>query len=364
MSIQVKGNEKITQLLNAWYLEIRSQHIIKAQTLKMEIDEMIGNIEEDQNLLLYYALLDFRFKVLIDSLSITPSSFEKIDSLNTETDDFLSYYYHFFKAIHATITTNNNEARDYYEKAEALLNHVPDELEKAEFYYRFANFYLHTYQPLLAIQNVDKAKTIFSKHLGYENNTAACHNIFGAACIDIKQFPQAEESFNSAINILQKKNEGILILRVRNNLGFLYASQNLSTLAIRHLDEVTEKIPNHFKSIFLKAREHFKLGELNIAEELIERGLTICKQVQNQEYQYHFSILDLLNKGVSANVLEETVLEVIPYFDNEQLFNYTQEYTEKLAIKFYQEDNHSKASQYFYHSHQAKEKTFEKGALK
>ena len=62
--------------------------MIKAQQLKTEIDGMIGNIEEDQNLLLYYALLDFRFKVLMDNLSITPASFEKIDSLNAETDDF------------------------------------------------------------------------------------------------------------------------------------------------------------------------------------------------------------------------------------------------------------------------------------
>ncbi|HDT6579694.1 TPA: hypothetical protein RMI67_006344 [Bacillus cereus] len=364
MSIQVKGNEKITQLLNNWYIEIRSQHMIKAQQLKTEIDGMIGNIEEDQNLLLYYALLDFRFKVLMDNLSITPASFEKIDSLNAETDDFLSYYYHFFKAIHATIIINNNEAREYYEKAEALLKYVPDELEQAEFYYRFANFYLHTYQPLLAIQYVSKAKEIFSKHPGYENNTAGCENIFGLACVDIKQFSQAEESFNAAINILNKKQEDTLIVRVRNNLGFLYASQNLSILAIRHLDEVIEKIPNHFKAIFLKAREHFKLGESDITEELIKKGLTICRQVENQEYQYHFSILNLMNKSVSADILEKTILEVIPYFDKEQLFNYTQEYTEKLAVAFYQEDNHAKASQYFYQSHQAKEKTFEKGALK
>ena len=63
-----------------------------------------------------------------------------------------------------------------------------------------------------------------------------------------------------------------------------------------------------------------------------------------------------MNKSVSADILEKTILEVIPYFDKEQLFNYTQEYTEKLAVAFYQEDNHAKASQYFYQSHQAKEK--------
>ncbi|HDX9579845.1 hypothetical protein M3215_15580 [Bacillus cytotoxicus] len=364
MNIKLIGNEKLTNLLNTWYQEIRAQHIQKAQQLKIEIDEMIRNLKEDTNLLFYYSLLDFRFKVLVDSMSITPTSFDQVDSLYNHTDDFLSYYYHFFKAIHATILTRNSEARDHYEKAESLLKDVLDELEKAEFNYRIANFYLHTYQPLEAIKHVMKAREIYSKHVGCENNTAACDNIFGAACVDIKQFPQAEESFNSAINILRKQNEDTLILRVRSNLGFLYGSQNLSTLAIRHLSEVTHKIPNHFKAIFLEAREHFKLGESNIAEELIERGIAICRQIENEEYQYHFSILELMNKGVTAEFLEEIILKAIPYFDKEKLFNYTQEYTEKLAIKFYDEDNHSKASEYFYLSHQAKEKTFEKGALK
>ncbi|QWG26974.1 hypothetical protein E0M25_15245 [Bacillus mycoides] len=57
-------------------------------------------------------------------------------------------------------------------------------------------------------------------------------------------------------------------------------------------------------------------------------------------------------------------LEAISFFDTQQLYNYTQEYTEKLAVKFYEESNDLKASKYFYLSHQAKEKTFEKGALK
>ncbi len=147
---------------------------------------------------------------------------------------------------------------------------------------------------------------------------------------------------------------------MRNNLGFLYASQNLSELAIRQLTDVTNKLPNHFKAIFLKAREHFKLGELYVAEELITRGLTICKNIDNQEYLYHFTILDLIVKGSPAKVLEECIINAIMFFNNEQLFNYTQEYTEKLALAFHAEDNHSKASEYFYLSHQTKEKTFEK----
>ncbi|MGI2835918.1 hypothetical protein [Bacillus cytotoxicus] len=364
MDHQLKTNDKITQLLNKWYQEIRAQHKKGATNLKNEIDNYINNINEDPNLLFHYSLLTFRFNVLIDHLSITPSSFQEIDSLDVPQNELLSYYYYFFKGIHATLISNNNEAWEYYEKAERLLQNIHDDLEVAEFSYRFANFYLHTYQSLLAIQYVTTAKEIFSKHNGYENNIAACENLYGLACIDIRQFPIAEEKFNSAIDILRKNNEDSLILRVRNNLGFLYSSQNLSTLALRHLTEVTTKSPNHFKALFLEAREHFKLGEVNQSAELIERGLAVCKRLDNKEYLYHFKILDVLNKDVSASVLEELFLEAISFFDTQQLYNYTQEYTEKLAVKFYEENNDLKASKYFYLSHQAKEKTFEKGALK
>lgn len=363
MFVQIKGNEQVTHLLNQWYHLMIQQQVTSASQLKKEIDKKINDIEES-DLLLYYALLDFRFKVLTDILNITPTSFEKIESLEIPKGNSLAYYYHFFKAIHAMLLTNNNEAMEHYEKAEELLKLISDECEKAEFNYRISSFYLHTYQPLEAIKHVMKAKEFFNKKPGYENNTAACDNILGAACIDIKQFSQAEESFNSAINILSKQNEETLILKVRSNLGLLYASQNLSTLAIRHLSEVNHKIPNQFRTLYLESKEHFKLGETNIAEEIIKKGLDICYKIDNEEYKHHFVILDELNKNVLAEKLEETIIKGIDYFNKEQLFNYTQEYASILAVKFYEENNHFKASEYFYLSHEAKGKKFEKGALK
>lgn len=81
-------------------------------------------------------------------------------------------------------------------------------------------------------------------------------NIFGLSCIDLRQFEQAEESFNTAIDSLNKKNEKTLLLRVRNNIGLMYANQNFSSLAIRHLSEITENMPNHFKALYLQAEEN------------------------------------------------------------------------------------------------------------
>jgi hypothetical protein len=96
-----------------------------------------------------------------------------------------------------------------------------------------------------------------------------------------------------------------LILIVRHNLGLLYATQNLSKLAIRHLSEVTEKNIAHFKAVFLQAREHYKLRKTNIVKELIEKGLAVCMELGNEEYVYHFNILRSLNEDEAIKLLEE-----------------------------------------------------------
>ncbi|PEP59970.1 MULTISPECIES: response regulator aspartate phosphatase [Bacillus] len=364
MNVQMKGNELITKLLHEWYQTMLQQHVSKATNLKQEIEDKLSDIKKEESLSLYYSLLDFRYKVLTDGLSITKDSFNEINSFDVPNNSFLSYYYHFFKAIHATLTTNYTEANEHFEKAEKLLMYVPDELEKAEFYYRFCIFLYHFYQPIESIQYATKAKEIFTNNEGYELRIGLCDNMLGASCVYLKQFEQAEEKYNSAIDTFQKFNEKELVLSVRNNLGWLYASQNLSTLAIRHLSEVTEKKPSHFKAIFLQAREHHKLGEINIASELIEKGLIICTEIGNTEYTHHFTILKALNNNAPAEELEKIILEGITYFDKETLYNYTQEYAEKLATKFFKESNHIKASQYFNKGLEAREKTFEKGALK
>lgn len=364
MNVQLQGNEQITKLFNDWYLAMLKQDVSQAANLKHEIEEKKLNFEEDENLALYYSLLDFRFKVLTDGLSITKDSFNKIDSYAISPNHQLSYYYHLFKAIHATLTTNYNLAGEHYEHAEKLLVNVSDKLEEAEYNYRFAIFNQHFYKPIDAIQYANKAREIFFMYRDYEKNVASCESVIGASCVQLRQYEQAEEHYNSAINILQKQNEESLLLRVRNNLGWLYANQNLSTLAIRHLSEVTTKMPTHFKAIFLQAREHSKLGEINIASELIKKGLKICTELNNEEYMLHFKILESLNNNESTEDLEKIILEGIAYFDKESLYNYTQEYLEKLAVKLYDENNHMKASEYFHKALQAKEKTFEKGALK
>lgn len=140
--------------------------------------------------------------------------------------------------------------------------------------------------------------------------------------------------------------------------------QSMSTLAIRHLSEVTEKIPTHFKAIFLQAKEHYKLGEQSMAGQLIDKGLQICREIHNEEYTHHFSILKKLNENIPLEELEKIIQEGILYFEEEELWEYVVEYAELFATKCRQLENHQKVSDYFHICYQARQKSIAKGVLK
>ena len=76
-----KGNEQISKLLNRWYQEIRSRNIDNAHCLKEEINSIIHTNEADPKLLLYYYLLDFGYKYLVDNLSISKIALIKLNLL-------------------------------------------------------------------------------------------------------------------------------------------------------------------------------------------------------------------------------------------------------------------------------------------
>ncbi|EJR36138.1 tetratricopeptide repeat protein [Bacillus mycoides] len=362
MGTDVVTKEQMKHSLDDWYRVMLQQHIEKATEMKEEIDSTISGLDVDQDVLLYHTLLNFRYDALVDWISIREDSFDKVESFEIPTEGFLAYYYHFFKGFHCTLISNYNEAKQQYEQAEKLLKYIADPIEHAEFHYRYGYLYNQSYQQMLAIDQIKTAKADFAKQPGYEINLALCENMLGLCYIDLQQFEFAEETFNTALNVFQQVNHEKYILMVRNNLGLLYANQNLSELAIRHLSEVTKKSPNHFRALYLESDEYLKLNELEKVESLINKGLHICNQLKNQEYQYRFMILNKMN--ATTGELENVVLDAISYFEKEELFDCIQEYTERLADKFYYENNHEKSSKYYHMSKEARKKQMIKGALK
>ncbi|AQQ61748.1 MULTISPECIES: response regulator aspartate phosphatase [Bacillus] len=364
MGADVVTREQMKHSLDDWYRVMLQQNIEKATEMKEGIGSKISGLDVDQDVLLYHALLNFRYDALVDWISVREDSFDKVESFEIPIEGFLAYYYHFFKGFHCTLISNYNEAKEQYEQAEKLLKYVANPIEHAEFNYRMGNFYYQKYDQVHAIDYLNRAKTAFLQYPGYEIKVGLCENAFGLCCVDIDHYELAEENFNSAMEVLQKADQKKYMLMVRHNLAWLYASQNLSELAIRHISEVTKNYPEHFKALFVEAREHYKLGQYNLANPIVEKGLNICVDLGEKEFQHRFKILKELNGKSSVSIIEDVILEGISYFERERLWDCIQEYTEILALKFYEFDDHVKASKYFYMNNKAQKNILEKGALK
>ncbi|MED2717468.1 hypothetical protein P4159_31175, partial [Bacillus thuringiensis] len=98
MTVQEKSNEQLMGLLHEWYEEIRLYHVKEAKQTYLKVKESLKGLEADHYVSFYYSLLNFRYMVLVDAMSITKDSFNQIEKLSTIKDDFLflAYYYHFF----------------------------------------------------------------------------------------------------------------------------------------------------------------------------------------------------------------------------------------------------------------------------
>ncbi|GAB6618789.1 TPA: recombinase family protein [Bacillus cereus] len=256
------------------------------------------------------------------------------------------------------------KAGEYFDMTKQLIANIPDEIEKAEFYYKAAAFYYQVRQPLKAVKYANRALKFFDLEAGYELNIAACNNILGLTCTSLKQYEYAEECFIKALDIVTKKHNTMLGLKIRHNLGFLYAEQDLSEAAIRNLTTAIATPEKSYKAIFLIARENYKLGNTEESLKFIKTGLDACNHINNTEYKHHFLILKALNSKEYTEKSESIIAEGIKYFEQEGLLGFVHDYSKQLALKFYSSNQQDKANQYFFKSHEAEDKLRKKEALK
>lgn len=356
--------EGMDKLLNDWYEYMRNHNALEADKVKKKIDEKLDVVQNNKEMLMFYTLLDFRYKMMRRQLTQSRSLLSKIETFREELTDLLNYYYHFFQGMYFTRTGQYKEALEQYWYAEELLEKIPDQIEKAEFHYRLAGAYYDIGKNYISIQHVKQAQEIFLQNPLYATRNADCETLLGLNCIRLKQFEEAEHHLILALDLAQKNGDVSLIPLARYNLGYLYSEQKMSQAAIRHLMEIYGEEVNRYKVAYLLAREYFRMNEPEKAQQYVNEGLEECKRCKNVEYVHHLKIVEAFHRGYSDEDLESIVQSGIDYFQSVELWFFVQEYAEKLAKRFYDTNNHQRASYYFNISYEAKEKLFDKEALK
>ncbi|WP_257147055.1 hypothetical protein [Bacillus cereus] len=125
------------------YKSMRSQKLLQAKNLGLDVEKLLNEIKQDQTLLIYYSLLEFRYNFLINN---TDGLLKPGEHIERSTIDVLNYYYYLFSAIHAMKIGQYSATKHFYHKAETLLSLIPDELERAEFNYQYVLFNSYQFQ--------------------------------------------------------------------------------------------------------------------------------------------------------------------------------------------------------------------------
>lgn len=117
--------------INEWYTHIRQFHVLEAERVKREVEREIEDMEEDQDLLLYYSLMEFRHRVMLDyikPLKEDPSQpefselLEDIEGNQYKLTGLLDYYFNFFRGMYEFKQKMFLNAMMYYKRAEKTLH--------------------------------------------------------------------------------------------------------------------------------------------------------------------------------------------------------------------------------------------------
>lgn len=124
-------------------MAIKSDWVDEAERIKVEAEAELANMEENQDALLYYQLLEFRHEIMLsymksknmDSLENAYETLREIESQGQLTG-MLEYYFYFFMGMYEFRRKELTTAISAYRIAEKKLFEVEDEIERAEFFFK------------------------------------------------------------------------------------------------------------------------------------------------------------------------------------------------------------------------------------
>ncbi|MFN2747288.1 MULTISPECIES: Rap family tetratricopeptide repeat protein [Bacillus] len=216
--------------MNFWYKTLKQNWPHEAEETKKEIEKLIDQMEQNQEVLIYYSLLEFRHRLQFDYLRSgaegdLDSRYKKFREIRTTNDleGMLEYYYHFFAGMYHFRQKELLHALTYYKNAEFQLRSMEcDEVEKAEFYFKVSEVYYHMKQTILSMNYASKAYNIYKHYPTYGERIIQCQFILAGNCLDQMCPEKAMPFFNKALNEARQISAAHLIGSSLLNIGLCY----------------------------------------------------------------------------------------------------------------------------------------------
>ncbi|PRS11522.1 aspartate phosphatase [Bacillus paralicheniformis] len=295
------ASEVVAGVLNEFHLAIKKHDIEQAKHLFDEAKSMFSEMEEDQNVLAYFSLLEERYRMMLYDARgerlpresyFNDSQIECIE----QTDHMIDYYFYFFEAMHEAYNKNVERAISLYKVAEKKLAKVPDQIEAAEFYFKVSWLYMSLRQNAVSLNYARDAMNIYKMHDGYEKKLAISQVVMGTNYMQMQRFKDAEKYFEESIEISKKIDDSFLEAMLHHNISILYSNSGRSQeciLAVQHALSNAEWCESSYyiNSLYMLIREFFKIGETEAALFYYKKGQEELEKNGNKHYEKKINIM-------------------------------------------------------------------------
>ncbi|MGF7491691.1 Rap family tetratricopeptide repeat protein [Bacillus velezensis] len=351
---QVLPSSQVGVKINEWYKMIRQFSVPDAEILKAEVEQEIEEMEEDQDLLVFYSLMCFRHQLMLDSLEpedryrdrpTVDELLEKIEKPQKRLTGLLKYYSLFFRGMYEFDHKEYVEAIGYYRKAERELNAVLDEMEQAEFHYKIADAYYQIDQHFVSLNHLKKAKQLFEKNQLYKVKVIGCNMMVGANMYDMYRLTEAESYYREALSIargLDEEKVKRIIGVIFHNLGLVYLrGENLIAAEenFKKAIDVKEHIDTVYgvRSLYMMANVLYQCDKAKEARFFYETALNRARTSNEEEYLAKLKIINSLYEEYN----ETAVKQSLGYLEEKRLWSDFAELTEQLGDFHFEKRNYA-----------------------
>ncbi|MCY7758522.1 response regulator aspartate phosphatase RapG [Bacillus inaquosorum] len=254
---------EIASMLNDWYLAIKKHEVEESSRLFEEVKPLLDDMEEDQEVLAYFSLLELRHKVLLHEARGQGFQHEEPSHMNA-TSDMLKYYFFLFEGMYEAYKNNYDIAIGLYKDAEQYLDNIPDPIEKAEFHLKVGKLYYKLGQNIVSLNHTRQAVKTFREETDYKKKLASALITMSGNFTEMSQFEEAETYLDEAIRMTRELEDHFFEAQLLHNFGLLHAQSGKSEEAVSKLEEALQneeyaRSAYYYHSVYLLIRELFKI---------------------------------------------------------------------------------------------------------
>lgn len=357
--------------INEWYTHIRQFHVAEAERVKLEVEREIEDMEEDQDLLLYYSLMEFRHRVMLDYIKPFGEDtshlefselLEDIEGNQYKLTGLLDYYFNFFRGMYEFKQKMFVSAMMYYKRAEKNLALVSDDIEKAEFAFKMAEIFYNLKQTYVSMSYAVQALETYQMYETYTVRRIQCEFVIAGNYDDMQYPERALPHLELALDLAKKEGNPRLISSALYNLGNCYEKMGELQKAAEYFEKSvsickSEKFDNLPHSIYSLTQVLYKQKNNAEAQKKYREGLEIARQYSDELFVELFQFLHAL---YGKNIDTESVSHTFQFLEEHMLYPYIEELAHDAA-QFYIENGQPEKALSFYEKMVHAQKQIQRG---